>query len=159
MCSPPLPVPASPHVPPSPYPPAPQILFRRIFQGVGIELSLPVHSPVLQSVELVRSGRVRRAKLYYLRELIGKAAKLKEIVEVGGGRRGSGSGGKLVFCVCGGAKALVLVLQPPNGATAACSDRVLLAWEWCMLRLAPHARERAMCGGCAWSKVHALLQL
>uniref|UniRef100_A0A7S0WPW1 50S ribosomal protein L19, chloroplastic n=1 Tax=Chlamydomonas leiostraca TaxID=1034604 RepID=A0A7S0WPW1_9CHLO len=54
--------------------------FRRVFQGVGIELIMPVHSPAVQSVEVVRHGRVRRAKLYYLRERIGKAAKLKEIV-------------------------------------------------------------------------------
>jgi len=52
-----------------------------MFQGVGIELTIPVHSPVLESVELVRSGRVRRAKLYYLRERIGKAAKLKEVIQ------------------------------------------------------------------------------
>jgi hypothetical protein len=52
-----------------------------MFQGVGIELIVPIHSPVLQTIEVTRSGRVRRAKLYYLRERIGKAAKLKEIVE------------------------------------------------------------------------------
>mmetsp|Transcript_13379 Transcript_13379/g.36278 ORF Transcript_13379/g.36278 Transcript_13379/m.36278 type:complete len:180 (-) Transcript_13379:61-600(-) len=57
------------------------ITFRRMFQGVGIEMIIPVHSPVLESIELVRSGRVRRAKLYYLRERIGKAAKLKEVVQ------------------------------------------------------------------------------
>jgi len=57
------------------------VTFRRVFQGVGIELIMPVHSPVLQSLEVVRSGRVRRAKLFYLRDLIGKAAKLKEIIK------------------------------------------------------------------------------
>lgn len=66
-------LPSSPH--------APQIRFRRVFQGVGIEMMVPVHSPVLQSLQLVRSGRVRRAKLYYLRDRIGKAAKLKEIIK------------------------------------------------------------------------------
>lgn len=58
-----------------------QITFRRIFQGVGIELQIPVHSPVLQGMEVVRNGRVRRSKLYYLRERIGKSAKLKEILQ------------------------------------------------------------------------------
>ncbi|KIZ05578.1 50S ribosomal protein L19 [Monoraphidium neglectum] len=52
---------------------------RRIFQGVGVELSIMLHSPVLSSVEIVRRGKVRRAKLYYLRELTGKSARLKEI--------------------------------------------------------------------------------
>lgn len=56
------------------------VTFRRIFQGVGMELTLPVHAPAVQSMEVVRHGRVRRAKLYYLRDRIGKAAKLKEIV-------------------------------------------------------------------------------
>lgn len=54
---------------------------RRIFQGVGIEMNFLLHSPVVQSIEVVRSGRVRRAKLYYLRERTGKSAKLKEIVK------------------------------------------------------------------------------
>jgi large subunit ribosomal protein L19 len=57
-----------------------QVTFRRVFQGVGIELILPIHSPAVHSMELVRTGRVRRSKLYYLRERVGKAAKLKEIV-------------------------------------------------------------------------------
>lgn len=57
------------------------VTFRRVFQGVGIELMLPVHSPVVQSFNVVRSGRVRRSKLYYLRERLGKAAKLKEVLK------------------------------------------------------------------------------
>lgn len=64
-----------------------QVTFRRVFQGVGIELILPVHSPAVESVKVVRSGRVRRAKLYYLRDRIGKAAKLKEIVGQGAEKR------------------------------------------------------------------------
>lgn len=55
------------------------MVVRRIFQGVGVELSIMLHSPVLSSVEVVRRGKVRRAKLYYLRELTGKSARLKEI--------------------------------------------------------------------------------
>src|SRR6185312_11928088 len=51
---------------------------RRISYGVGVERTFPVHSPRIDRVELVRRGRVRRAKLYYLRELAGKAARLKE---------------------------------------------------------------------------------
>ncbi|KXZ51194.1 hypothetical protein GPECTOR_13g681 [Gonium pectorale] len=58
------------------------LTFRRVFQGVGVELVMPVHSPALQSVEFVRRGRVRRAKLFYLRERIGKSARLKEVVGV-----------------------------------------------------------------------------
>lgn len=63
------------------------VTFRRIFQGVGVELTVPLHSPSLQTVELVRSGKVRRAKLYYLRDRVGKAAKLKEIVGAAAAKR------------------------------------------------------------------------
>lgn len=51
---------------------------RRVAYGVGVERVFPVHSPHVEKVELVRSGRVRRAKLYYLRDRVGKAAKVKE---------------------------------------------------------------------------------
>ena len=51
---------------------------RRISYGVGVERTFPVHSPRIDRVETVRRGRVRRSKLYYLRELAGKAARLKE---------------------------------------------------------------------------------
>lgn len=51
---------------------------RRISYGVGVERTLPVHSPKIEKIEVVRKGRVRRAKLYYLRERTGKAAKIKE---------------------------------------------------------------------------------
>lgn len=51
---------------------------RRISYGVGVERILPVHSPKIDHVEIVRKGKVRRAKLYYLRERVGKAAKVKE---------------------------------------------------------------------------------
>jgi large subunit ribosomal protein L19 len=51
---------------------------RKISYGVGVERTFPVHSPVLDSIEVVRRGDVRRAKLYYLRDLRGKAAKIKE---------------------------------------------------------------------------------
>lgn len=52
---------------------------RRVAYGVGVERTFPVHSPRIGSVTVVRRGRVRRAKLYYLRDRIGKAAKVKEI--------------------------------------------------------------------------------
>ena len=52
---------------------------RRVAYGVGIERTFPVHSPRLGSITIVRRGRVRRAKLYYLQDRIGKAAKVKEI--------------------------------------------------------------------------------
>ena len=51
---------------------------RRVSYGVGIERVFPVHSPNVEKVETVRNGRVRRAKLYYLRDRVGKAAKVKE---------------------------------------------------------------------------------
>lgn len=51
---------------------------RRMSYGVGVEKTWPVNSPVLDHIEIVRRGAVRRAKLYYLRDRIGKAAKVKE---------------------------------------------------------------------------------
>ena len=51
---------------------------RRVAHGCGIERVFPVHSPVVDKVEVVRYGKVRRAKLYYLRDRVGKAAKVKE---------------------------------------------------------------------------------
>ena len=53
---------------------------RRISYGVGIERVFPIHSPNVASVETVRRGKVRRAKLYYLRGRVGKAARVKSIV-------------------------------------------------------------------------------
>ena len=51
---------------------------RKISSGIGVERVFPVHSPSVESITLVRRGRVRRAKLYYLRALRGKAARIKE---------------------------------------------------------------------------------
>jgi len=51
---------------------------RRISYGVGVEKTFPLHSPNVVKVEVVRHGKVRRAKLYYLRDRVGKAAKVKE---------------------------------------------------------------------------------
>lgn len=51
---------------------------RRVAYGCGIERVFPVHSPNVEKVEIVRMGRVRRAKLYYLRDRVGKAAKVKQ---------------------------------------------------------------------------------
>lgn len=51
---------------------------RRISYGIGVEKVFPVHSPAIEKIELVRHGKVRRAKLYYLRGRVGKAAKIKE---------------------------------------------------------------------------------
>lgn len=53
---------------------------RRVAHGCGIERVFPVHSPVVEKVEIVRYGKVRRAKLYYLRDRVGKAAKVKEAI-------------------------------------------------------------------------------
>ncbi len=52
---------------------------RRVSYGVGTEKTFPLHSPNVQKVEVVRKGKVRRAKLYYLRDRVGKAAKVKEL--------------------------------------------------------------------------------
>ena len=54
------------------------ITVRRISYGVGVEKVFPVHSPSIDHIEVVRNGKVRRAKLYYLRGRIGKGAKVKE---------------------------------------------------------------------------------
>lgn len=54
---------------------------RRIAYGCGVERVFPVHSPVIDKVELVRSGKVRRSKLYYIRGRVGKAAKVKEQIK------------------------------------------------------------------------------
>lgn len=54
---------------------------RRVAHGCGIERVFPVHSPIVEKVEIVRHGRVRRAKLYYLRDRVGKAAKVKEAIK------------------------------------------------------------------------------
>ena len=51
---------------------------RRISYGVGVEKVFPVHAPSVEKIEVVRHGEVRRAKLYYLRNRVGKAAKIKE---------------------------------------------------------------------------------
>ena len=51
---------------------------RRVSYGVGVEKTFPIHSPNVEKVEVFREGKVRRAKLYYLRGRVGKAAKVKE---------------------------------------------------------------------------------
>lgn len=53
---------------------------RKQASGVGVEKTWPVHSPIIEKIEVVRHGKVRRAKLYYLRDRVGKAAKVKERV-------------------------------------------------------------------------------
>ena len=55
------------------------VTVRRVTYGVGVERTFPLHSPKIDRIEVVRHGKVRRAKLYYLRERTGKAAKLKEV--------------------------------------------------------------------------------
>lgn len=52
---------------------------RKISYGVGVERTFPIHSPKIEKIEVVRAGRVRRAKLFYLRERTGKATKVKEL--------------------------------------------------------------------------------
>ena len=52
---------------------------RKVSNGIGVERTFPLHSPKIDSIQVVRHGKVRRAKLYYLKERTGKAAKLKEV--------------------------------------------------------------------------------
>jgi large subunit ribosomal protein L19 len=52
---------------------------RRVSYGIGVERTFPLHSPRVDSIQVIRRGKVRRAKLYYLRSLSGKAAKIKEL--------------------------------------------------------------------------------
>ncbi len=54
------------------------ITVRRIFQGVGVERVFLIHSPRIESIKILRRGKVRRAKLYFLRERVGKATRLKQ---------------------------------------------------------------------------------
>jgi len=51
---------------------------RKVTQGVGVERTFPLHSPRVDKIEVIRRGRVRRAKLYYLRQRVGRAARIKE---------------------------------------------------------------------------------
>jgi large subunit ribosomal protein L19 len=61
---------------------------RRIVQGEGVERILPYHSPLIDAIRVVKSGRVRRAKLYYMRRRVGKATRLAEVI--GHGEAGAG---------------------------------------------------------------------
>ena len=53
---------------------------RRVAYGVGVERTFPVNSPIIEKMEVTRRGKVRRAKLFYLRDRVGKAAKVKELL-------------------------------------------------------------------------------
>ena len=54
---------------------------RRVSYGVGVEKTFPIHSPNVEKVDIIRYGKVRRAKLYYLRGRVGKSSKVKELVQ------------------------------------------------------------------------------
>jgi large subunit ribosomal protein L19 len=54
------------------------ITVRRVFQGVGVERVFMIHSPVVANIQVIRRGKVKRAKLYYLRDRVGKATRIKQ---------------------------------------------------------------------------------
>ena len=54
---------------------------RKSSNGIGVEKTWPLHSPIVEKIEVTRRGKVRRAKLYYLRDIVGKKAKVKELVK------------------------------------------------------------------------------
>ena len=54
---------------------------RKTSNGIGVEKTWPLHSPIVEKIEVTRRGKVRRAKLYYLRDRVGKKAKVKELVK------------------------------------------------------------------------------
>ncbi len=56
------------------------ITVRRVFQGIGVERVFPLHSPRIENIKILRKGKVRRSKLYYLRERTGKSARIREKV-------------------------------------------------------------------------------
>ena len=56
------------------------VTVRRVFQGIGVERVFPLHSPRIEDIKVLRKGKVRRSKIYYLRERTGKAARIKEKV-------------------------------------------------------------------------------
>ncbi len=53
---------------------------RRVAYGCGVEKTFPIHSPHVEAIDVIRHGKVRRAKLYYLRDRVGKASKVKELI-------------------------------------------------------------------------------
>ena len=69
------------------------IRVRKLSYGVGVERLFPVHSPMIDKIELAKEGKVRRAKLYFLRELRGKAARIKEKERVFAAVAGASCGG------------------------------------------------------------------
>ncbi len=57
------------------------VTIRKMSYGVGVERVFPIHSPRVERIEVVRRGRVRRAKLYYIRDRVGKSAKVRELIK------------------------------------------------------------------------------
>ncbi|MCB9881935.1 MAG: 50S ribosomal protein L19 [Planctomycetes bacterium] len=70
------------------------VIVRRIVQGGGVERTFPLHSPRVKDIQVTRRGKVRRAKLYYLRDRVGKATKVKEKIVVGEKKKKRATRGK-----------------------------------------------------------------
>lgn len=63
------------------------ITVRRIVAGEGVERIFPIYSPKIERIEITKHGRIRRAKLYYLRDRVGKGTRLREVIRPGGGKK------------------------------------------------------------------------
>ena len=94
------------------------ITVRRISYGVGCEKVFPVHSPTIVSVDTVRRGKVRRAKLYYLRDRVGKRAKVKELIYVDTAKKEASASFFCIFRVFlrSGRKRIHTILVAENGS-------------------------------------------
>ena len=91
---------------------------RKVSFGVGVERTFPVHTPIVERIEVVTRGDVRRAKLYYLRELRGKKAKIKEKRDTTAPTRGGKSAGRAPLSVAASSARSTSTSPKPTGTSA-----------------------------------------